>query len=116
MPTRSQSKQSKKTSPPRLVHIEWEIPDDVQNRYANNVVVQHSQYEFTISFFEVRPPMLWGSPEEKKELISNITSIPAQCVARIVVSPDKMPEIINALQDNFQKYLAKTEQDAQTTE
>jgi hypothetical protein len=88
------------------VPIEWHAPEDLISRYANNILVQHEEHEFIISFFEIRPPLLLGSPEEIKAKLEQTESVRAECVARIIVAADRMPSFIEALQGNLEKYLA----------
>ena len=89
--------------------IEWYFPEDIISRYANNIIVQHSENEFIISFFEVRSPLILGTPEEEKTKWEQIETVRAECVARIVISAGKMPEFIGALQRNLENYRSKFE-------
>lgn len=91
------------------VPINYEVPDSVQTRYATHFVVQHSENEFLISFFEIWPPILLGTPNEIEAQVDEIESIPAKCVGRVVVAADKFPEFIRILQENLQSYLRKQE-------
>lgn len=85
--------------------IDWHIPESVITRYANNMLVQQGETEFYISFFEVKPPFLIG--EITKEDVMKIGSVPAECVARIAINPERMASVISALQTNFERYQAK---------
>ena len=88
--------------------IEWHVPDNIQRRYASNVFVQSGEYEMIISFFEPQLPFLTGTPEENRAKLEELGAIRANCVAQIVVHPDLVPKIINALQVGHEKYLAAT--------
>ena len=79
--------------------IEWFFPEGLTGRYANQVLVQNGQHECHVSFFEVRPLVLLGEPEEVREQVKDLKSVRAECVARIIVAKDFIPEIIKALQD-----------------
>ena len=92
------------------VPLEWHIPDNVVSRYATNLVVQHSPHEFIISFFEAQPPIIVGNDEAE---LANIKSLRAECVGRIIVAPDRMPEFISVLQANFQLYRSQFDGDEQ---
>jgi len=81
--------------------IDWHIPDALIPRYATNIVVQHTEHEFVISFFEIPPPILLGSPDEQAAQARGLTSVRAECLARIVVSPSRMPEFLDVLQGVF---------------
>ena len=84
--------------------IDWHIPEGIQSRYANNVLVQASWYEFIISFFEVQLPLLTGSPEENKAKLQQIGSVRADCVSKVVIPPDIVQGLINALQTELDKF------------
>lgn len=87
--------------------IEWKISEEVESKYATNLQVQHTNNEFIINFFEARPPIIAGSEEEKETQLKEMSSVEAKCIARILVSPGRMPGFIDALQDNFEKYLSR---------
>lgn len=89
--------------------IEWCYPDDLITRYSNNIVVQHTKNEFILSFFEVRPPVIFGELEHVQQELDKMASIRAECIARIVVSPEQIANFIKALQDNFDKYKSRVE-------
>ncbi|MHB8626013.1 MAG: DUF3467 domain-containing protein [Aggregatilineales bacterium] len=80
------------------VPIEWHTSETVSAKYATNIVVQRAEHEVIISFFEIYPPIILGSREEMAEQIQEITSVRAECVARIVLSPARLSEFINLLQ------------------
>ena len=88
------------------VPIEWRVPDSIVTRYANQMVAQFQEGEFIISFFEVRAPVLLGTPEERRAQLMKLNSVPAECVARIVVAAERMPEFVNALKMNLDRYSA----------
>jgi|GEM_PF-743873 len=88
------------------VPIEWHVSDDIKSIYASNVVVQPGQHEIILSLFEIRPPILTGTPEENRAKIEQIGTIRAECVGRIVVDPDLVPNIITALQTTLDNYHA----------
>ena len=84
--------------------IKWNIPDDIQSRYANNVLVQSGPYEIVISFFETQYPLLAGSPEENKAQLEQLGVVQANCVSRIIVSPELLAVIIDAMQTGLNAY------------
>ena len=83
------------------VPIQWEIPDDLLTQVATNFVVQHTNQEFILSFFKLFPLIILGSPEEKKAQIEELTQARAQCVAQVVLTPQRMGELIAILQKNL---------------
>jgi hypothetical protein len=84
--------------------IDWHIPEGLHSQYANNVLVQAGRYEFLISFFEIQLPLLPGSPEENKTKLQAMESIRADCVSKIVISPDLVQGFIDALQSELDKF------------
>ena len=89
------------------VPVDWEYPDGLDSVYASNFIIQHGLEEFYISFFEMPPPIVLGTAEEREEQISKIESVRAKCVARVVLTPTRIPALIAALEENYDKYLAK---------
>ena len=90
--------------------IEWYYPENTISRYANNILVQHTETEFIVSFFEIQPPTILGSAEDVKTQLEEVKSVRATCVARIIVPISKMPSFIEALESNHKKYLSKLEE------
>ncbi len=86
------------------IPIEWTVPDSIQSQYASAVFVQPGPYEITISFFEARPPILTGTPEENKARLEQLGAIHGKCVGRIILDPDLVPNFIEALQAGLEGY------------
>jgi hypothetical protein len=85
--------------------IQWVVPDSLVARYANNLIVQHSEHEYIISFFETKPPLIVG--EITKEALDSIKSIRATCVAQIIVAKDRFPGFVEAMQANIEKFQSR---------
>jgi len=93
------------------VPIEWHISEDLDTKYATNLVIQHSEHEFIIDFFEMRHPLILGNPDQVREQWEKLESVRAECVARIVVSPNRMQEFINVMQADLDKYEGKDQEE-----
>jgi len=92
----------------KKIPIKLSYPNELQSHFSSNFVVQHQPDHFILSFFEVFPPPIIGeTEEEKKEILENIDHIDAKCIARIILTPDKLEDMIKALQENFDNYLNK---------
>jgi hypothetical protein len=89
--------------------IDYAHAEEIISRYANNIVIQHTKHEFIISFFETLPPILIGEPNNIKSKLEKLGRVRANCVARIVVSVENMPDFVNAIQENLKKYQSKME-------
>lgn len=83
--------------------IQWEIPDDLETHYVNNLIVQHAEHEFIISFFQTLPPPIVGTPEEISAQLEGV-KLKSKCVARVVVSSGRMVGFLQALQDSMRKH------------
>ncbi len=86
------------------LRIDWQFPEGLQSKYVNNVLVQPGQYELVISFFEVQQPILVGQPEENKRMLEELGSIRAECVSKIIVSPEIIPILVTALESGLESY------------
>ncbi len=91
--------------------VDWHVSENIQSRYATNIVAQPIQHEFVISFFEAQPPIFIGTPEENKTRYQELGAIRAECVARIIVAAERLPEFIEALQTTLAAYSAAKEAD-----
>jgi len=87
-----------------ILPIEWHVPEQIQNRYAHNVIVQPGSHELTLFFFETQIPPFTGSPEEIRTFLTKQSSIRSECIGKITVSPELVPEIIKALQTGLDGY------------
>lgn len=80
------------------------IPSDQLGILSNQFVIQGDGPEFHLLFFQTRPPMILGDTEaEIRKSIQKIKSVDSVCVARIIVSAERLPLIIRAMQDNLEK-------------
>ncbi len=79
--------------------LEFEISNDVKTLYANEVAIQTLHSEVILSFFEVRIPIRTVKSSEDKAI--------GLCVGRIAMPLGKVPAIIEALDSQFSKHLAK---------
>jgi hypothetical protein len=96
--------------------IEWNFPPGMQSRYATLFAAQPTTHEITISFFEPQIPVLVGTPEEIATQAQEITSIRAECVGRIVVAAEQMPELIAVLQNSLKMYHGARAQQTEPTD
>jgi len=81
------------------------FPESTKTIYSNQMVVQHSpDGEFYIYFFEVKPPFIFGDPSEIEAQFKALSSINAECVAKIVVRAEKLPPFIAALAQNYSSF------------
>ena len=87
--------------------VEFVFPEPPITRFADHMLIQHTEHEFIVSFFESASPVLLGKPEDNLEALKRLGSVKAYCVARIVISAGRMPSMVKALQENLATYQAK---------
>ena len=79
------------------VPLNWHIPVGLSSKYAQHMLVQASEFEVTLSFFELKPPVILSTmplEEQKKILRQGIT---AECVARITVARARYSDFLKAM-------------------
>lgn len=80
------------------VPIKFHISSSIITRFASNMLIQTLENEFKVSFFELKPEIRLGPSEKVPD------SVLADCVASVIVTVDKMPIFIKALQLQLDKY------------
>jgi hypothetical protein len=99
-----ETEQEQRYLPEVTLPIDWHVPDTVQSRYVNNVIVQPGKHEIVIFFFETQVPPFAGPPQEYGRYLQRQGTIRAECVGKMVVDPELMPEIIKAMQAGLDGY------------
>ena len=85
-----------------MVRIAWKVPTDLESRYANHLVVQRTETEVSLMFFEARPPLLLGSPEERAAELQRLDSVDAVCVSKIVIPPSQFADFVRVMAQNLE--------------
>jgi len=83
--------------------------EDVPIVLSNLQVVQHVQQEFIITFGQFSPPVVLGTPEEQRAEIKSKPYLPVKTVSRVAMSPERVADLIDALQRNLDKWKASQE-------
>lgn len=83
------------------IPIEWYVPEGLMTSFTSNIVVQVIENVFKISFFEINPPI------QLDESAPVPTKIRADCIARVIVTPDKLSSFIEVLQKQYKKYMSE---------
>lgn len=77
--------------------VKVQVPPDIQRGvYANMARVNHSEFEFSIDF--ANADFAGQDPQG---------NIPAVVVSRVMVSHEFMPHLLEALQDNYSRFLTR---------
>jgi len=86
------------------VPIDWHVPESIIGRYVDNVIVQPGNYGITIFFFETQIPPFVGPPEVVRDYILKKSPIRSECIGKMIVDPELMPKMIEALQTGLENY------------
>ncbi len=95
---------------PIQLPIRWDTPVELPTMFATNLIVQRTAETFTISFFEIRPPILLGTPEQNQSTLSELKEVVAHCVVRVVVTPERMKEFVGVLNTSYEAWQRDKEQ------
>lgn len=79
------------------IPLHFIIPTGLTSRYAHHMIVQASDLEVTLSFFEAKPPLVVGGIEAQKEALKG--GVTAECVARVIIAKARFPDFMRALRD-----------------
>jgi len=89
----------------KKVKIARNFPENLQSFFVSDLLIQHEDENFVLSFFEMWPPAIIGETEEDvRSEIEKIDHIDAKCVSRLIITPNKMKSFIEAINSNFEKY------------
>ncbi|HEU5377351.1 MAG TPA: hypothetical protein VFV38_18160 [Ktedonobacteraceae bacterium] len=105
----SEAEPNKQPSRQILIPLEWHVPDSLRNAYADTVTAQPRRHDIIVSFFETQPPVLSGDAEQNRSLLEKLGSVRAECIGKIVVAAELVPEIIQVLQTAYHEYLTTRE-------
>ena len=87
------------------VPIAREFPAGQVGVAANHFVIQHDQSEFHLLFFQTHPALILGDTDEETEKAAEqVKSARSVCVARIIVSAERLPSFVRAMQENLEKH------------
>jgi hypothetical protein len=91
------------STPPTLTttqnaKVQFNFPEATPTYYGRLFAAQADQHEIVLSFFDPRLPVLTGSSQEILQQAQGITAVRADCVARVVILPERVSELISVLQ------------------
>ena len=86
----------------KSVAINWEGAESTPVMGCNVFVAQFTPHEFLLTFGYVSSP-IFVTPPSPQELAA-LNSVPAKVVVRLTLSPGRMGELIQVLQQNLVNY------------
>ena len=87
---------------PKQVAITWEGVDELPVMACNVFVAQFTPHEFLLLFGYASTPVFLKPPSPEE--IAAINSVPAKVVVRLSLSPGRMSELIQVLQQNMAQF------------
>src|SRR5437764_532554 len=95
----SMAAKKKKEDTKGSVHfaIQFDEGEDIALIAVTNMTVQPSQHETIISFYQAKPPLLLGTPEQKAEMAKSILSVKAKCIGKFAISTSRLREFSDVL-------------------
>jgi len=75
--------------------IEWNIPQNMDSKYATNFTLQHFENHFKMSCYEIKPDIILSLQDRKK--VDQRGTIRADCIGSYIITRDnliKLKEII----------------------
>lgn len=93
------------------VGLDFHIPDDMPALLANEMVVQTVHGIITMSFFEVKLPLMPTALKTSNGK-KHPPTVKALCRARVSLSIDRIPEVITALQSQVDAHSKRKETNA----
>ena len=85
---------------PRVtIRVENYLPDDLLTHYSDGLTVVHTENEFVISFLQTQFPLA-----ATKEELQQVEVLKRKCVAQVIVNPQQMKKVVEALQENLRKF------------
>lgn len=77
--------------------------DEVPIQHANCFFVSHTDDEFFITFAQAHPPYKLKMTKQEIDEIKR-SGLRSRVIARIMVSPIKMKELLDILNENYDKF------------
>lgn len=84
--------------------LKWDGLEDCPIQFTNQMLVQHVDNEFVLTFGYMTPPVFL-QPRTAEEAPS-IESLPVKPILRLGMTPGRMLELIKVLQENYRNYQA----------
>lgn len=88
----------------REIRIERTMSEKVKTHFATNFAVQRTEEYFIITFYELFPPLIVGTDEERRAQLSELETIESKALTRVVVTPAHFRELMGHMESQLEKY------------
>lgn len=84
--------------PEEAIALNFRILPRTPSMYAYHMTVQPTEYEVTLSFFEIIHPIIMSDSKEALERLKE-TGVTAECVVRVTVARERFQIFAEAMQE-----------------
>lgn len=91
------------------VPLIWTDRDEQPVMFANQILAQHVNEEFLLSFGQVSPPAILGTDEERQDALARVEFVPVRTIARIGMPAQRMREFVAVMQQSLEQYERESE-------
>lgn len=85
-----------------LVRVQPGAISSADTRWSNFVLVQHDPGSIILSFYQVLPPPLIGTPEENRAVLEAMGTVPAESVVRVIIPAKTAKGLVRALSSQLE--------------
>lgn len=86
----------------KIIPLNYVFPEGQEIIFSNYALVQHDEFEFSMSFFQIRKPIFFPNDPNRQKKLEEMESIDALCVASVSMSLSRLPSLIAALQTQLE--------------
>jgi hypothetical protein len=89
----------------KQVPVVWVDQTDGRAQWVNQILSTFQPDEFVVTLGQLVPPPITGdTEEERRDALSNISFVPINTVARVVMTRQRIVEFIDVLQRNLAQH------------
>ncbi len=89
----------------RQLPVRWVGAEDAPLLFVNQVLGQVGQQgEVVLTFGQLIPPAFFGTPEQIAEQAQDMTHVPVQTAARLVITREGLDQLIQVLGQTVENY------------
>jgi hypothetical protein len=83
----------------KLVLVEW--PEVGVATHANQLMAQTDGSSMYLTFCQLNPPVVLGTPEERQRQLDQLKSVKAIPIAKLVIPLDAFREMLRVIQESM---------------
>jgi hypothetical protein len=88
------------------LNLEWGNMDSMPIFFSNQALIQNVQNEFILTFGHTTGPMFLKTPTQQE--VEALKSVPVTPIFRVAMTPDRLIELIGALELNLRTFQKRT--------